>query len=273
MSAVTAPHISPGKQYSLVLHLALLVVMIFGLPDFLHKKLETEPEAISVQILPMAPVSNVKPQERVEPKPEKKPVEKEHTERKPTPEAHKVIEKPQPKPIPVPTKNAVKIPVKKMEKPVPKKTREEDPLASVLNSVKEEAKAEASKRPTEKSVTPQPNQNEAKSDNYNASMPLSMSEKDAIRQQLQRCWVVPAGAKDAQNLVVNLHITVGEDGTVTSVELSGDQGRYSSDSFFRAAADSAIRGVRECSPLKNLPSEKYGNWRDMDLTFDPKDVV
>ncbi len=49
--------------------------------------------------------------------------------------------------------------------------------------------------------------------------------------------------------------------------------RYNSDSFFRAAADSALRAVHECSPLKNLPPEKYDTWHYMELNFDPKDML
>ena len=43
--------------------------------------------------------------------------------------------------------------------------------------------------------------------------------------------------------------------------------------FFRAAADSARRAVQECSPLKNLSPEKYQTWRDMEMTFNPKDML
>jgi len=262
---------TPGKQYSLILHGILLLIMIFGLPNFFHRKIDNEPTAISVDILPIAPMSNVKPQEKSEPKPEKKPIEEKKTERKATAETRKVEPKPQEKPEPVKAKDVFKVPEKKPEKKVEKPKPKVDELDSVLKSVKETAKAEESKRPTEK-VT-QPNKTEAKSETYDNSQPLSMSEKDNIRSQFQRCWSVPAGAKDAQNLVVTLHITVNEDGSVTNVELSGDSSRYNSDSFFRAAADSAMRAVRECSPLKSLPTDKYGSWKDMELTFDPKDML
>jgi len=141
----------------------------------------------------------------------------------------------------------------------------------VLKSVKDTAKAEESKKPTES--THAKSQSRTTSQNYDASLPLSMSEKDAIRNQFQKCWDVPAGARDAYNLVVTLHIEVNEDGSVTKAELAHDESRYASDSFFRAAADSAIRAVQRCSPLKDLPADKYGNWRDMELTFDPKDML
>ena len=36
---------------------------------------------------------------------------------------------------------------------------------------------------------------------------------------------------------------------------------------------SAVRAVHKCSPLKNLPPEKYGSWREMEINFDPKEML
>jgi hypothetical protein len=52
-----------------------------------------------------------------------------------------------------------------------------------------------------------------------------------------------------------------------------EMGRYNSDTFYRAAADSAVRATHECSPLKNLPPDKYGSWKEMELTFNPADML
>lgn len=267
-------HNSKGMRYSAMLHGVILLLLIFGLPSFLQPKRDPEPMAISVDILPIAPISNVKPQEKTpdEPKP-KKPVEEKQTKPKPTPEAHKETpKKPDVTPLPTPVKKPeIKKPEKKKEEKKPEK-KKEDSLDDILKSVKDTAKTEESKKPTPKN-TPQPHQNAAKSDHYDPAMQLSMSETDAIRQQFEKCWDVPAGAKDAYNLVVTLSVHVQEDGSVISVELARDSGRYNSDSFFRSAADSAMRAVKRCSPLKNLPANKYSTWQEMELTFDPKDML
>jgi hypothetical protein len=101
-----------------------------------------------------------------------------------------------------------------------------------------------------------------------------MSEKDAIRSQIAQNWSMPAGAKDAHELIVVLRINLAQDGSVMKVELASDsKSRYDRDPFFRAAADSAIRAVRLSSPLKNLPPDKYDTWRDLELGFDPKEML
>ncbi len=66
------------------------------------------------------------------------------------------------------------------------------------------------------------------------------------------------------------------DGSVTKVELAADKARYYSDSFFRAAVDSAIRAVEQASPLKNLPADKYNvqdGWSEIDMDFDPHNML
>ncbi len=45
---------------------------------------------------------------------------------------------------------------------------------------------------------------------------LSASEVDLIREQISRCWNMPAGARDAKDLVVEFRVEVGPDGTVAA---------------------------------------------------------
>lgn len=99
---------------------------------------------------------------------------------------------------------------------------------------------------------------------------LTVSEVDMLRRQLERCWDIPIGARDAQNLVIKVHLVVNPDRTVRRAEIV-EKARYHSDSFFRAAADSALRAVHspDCTPL-NLPERKYASWKEIVVTFDPR---
>jgi hypothetical protein len=105
------------------------------------------------------------------------------------------------------------------------------------------------------------------------SMQLTQSELGALQQQLGRCWDLPASAKDAQNLVVYLDVVVNPDRTVASAEIV-DQGRMSSDPTYAAAARAAKRAVLSpaCTPL-DLPPEKYQEWQEMNIRFDPKEML
>ena len=59
----------------------------------------------------------------------------------------------------------------------------------------------------------------------------------------------------------------------TAEIVSEMKSRYLSDGAFKAAADSAIRAVHKSSPLKNLPADKYGSWKEFEINFDPKDLL
>jgi len=252
----------------------LVIIAIVGLPSIFLSH-PPEPTTITVDILPISEMSNVKPREALpEPKkPEEKPKEKEQT--KPAPPV-KAAEAPPPPPAPKPAEikkpeEKKKEPEKKPDKKEDKKTKpKEDDLAAILKSVKEAAQKEKTTKEKESSNQ---SQTAAKSERYDETMPMSLSEKDAIRSQIARCWNVPAGAKDAQDLIVTLHLQLELTGAVIAVELARDTARYNTDPFFRAAADSAMRAVRQCSPLQNLAPEKYGTWKDMELTFNPKDML
>jgi hypothetical protein len=100
---------------------------------------------------------------------------------------------------------------------------------------------------------------------------LTASEMDLVREQIARCWNINAGARDAKDLVVEIRASVEPDGTVTRADIV-DQGRMG-DPLWRAAAESARRAFFNplCTPLK-LPPEKYAIWKDLDVSFSPKDI-
>jgi outer membrane biosynthesis protein TonB len=265
-----------GRTYSAVLHFVFFLFIIFGLPEFLSPQIPEEPAVITVELLPITGITNVKPSD-TQPAPEIKPEEKPNEQKKPAPPV-KAAETPPPPP---PEKVAEKPMEKPKEKPVEKpkekppekkKPKPKDDLSAILKAVKDTAQKEKKedkkdKKPVEEATSPA----QAVSNQYNPTLPMSMSEKDAIMSQLAKCWSVPAGAKDAQNLVVMINAEYNSDGSVIKAELAqGSLLRYNTDDFFRAAADSAIRAVKMCSPLSGLPPEKYETWRMMELQFDPR---
>ena len=97
---------------------------------------------------------------------------------------------------------------------------------------------------------------------------LTISEKDAIRRQFYRCWIVPAGAKDLKDLVVSIRIKLNEEGEVINTKLLTNS--KLNNPFFRAASESAIRAVNhpECKKLQ-VPKKKYETWKEIILDFDP----
>lgn len=101
---------------------------------------------------------------------------------------------------------------------------------------------------------------------------LTATQIDLIRQTIRKCWHFPAGLKNAEELAVDIKMELSKDGSVKKAEIV-DKSRLNSDPDFRIAAENAYRAVLDpkCSPLP-LPPDKYEEWKDLELTFNPKDM-
>ena len=104
---------------------------------------------------------------------------------------------------------------------------------------------------------------------------LAVSEVDAFRAQIERCWSVPAGALDAQDLRVRLRIFMNRDGSLAAAPeiLERERMDQPGQEFFRTAAESARRAVLQCEPYGMLPPAKYDLWREIELTFNPRAML
>ena len=281
-----------GLYWSLGVHVALLGFAIFGLPSFFKKEIEPV-NMVTVELVPISSITNVpKAEEPVkakeepkkeEPKFEKKappppPPPVEETKPEPVPEKKPEPEKAEPHPDIEKKKPPEKPKVKEETKPKPpiekpKKKTDALDFDSVLKTVEKIEKKQAAEEKKEAKADESQKAKAKTSTLFDPSQSLSISERDAIIQQISQCWSIPAGAKDAQNLSVILHLSLEKDGTVRDVKIV-DTSRYGSgDTFYRAAVDSAVRAVLKCSPLKNLPQDKYDSWNEIEMNFDPKEML
>ena len=206
--------------------------------------------------LPEAKPEPPPPPKPPEPKPEAKPVEK--------------LEVPKPKEKPEPPRQVAKLEPKPEERKPEEKKYDPRQFDALLKNL----------APAQTVVTPDaPPQNPRVASARPSSQPraplgsqLTASELDLVRHQIARCWNVPAGARDAKDLVVEIKVAVDPDGTVRQATIV-DQGRLG-DSYFRAAAESARRAFfnPQCRPL-HLPPEKYAIWKDLVVDFSPRDIL
>jgi hypothetical protein len=95
---------------------------------------------------------------------------------------------------------------------------------------------------------------------------MTMSEVDALRARIAQCWTPPPGWVDPAEVRVVMIIALNADGSVAGVPqvVQAPLGRYA-----QTAPESAVRAVRSCAPYA-LPAEKYQDWKEVKITFDPK---
>ncbi|MCT8971738.1 cell envelope integrity protein TolA [Microbaculum marinisediminis] len=98
---------------------------------------------------------------------------------------------------------------------------------------------------------------------------LTVSEIDALRAQIARCWNPPVGVLDAGQMVVRIGMDLNPDGSLKGPPTLLNA---SSDPVFTVAAEAAIRAVNRCQPYF-LPPEKYSSWQQIHMSFDPRELL
>ena len=102
---------------------------------------------------------------------------------------------------------------------------------------------------------------------------LSLSEEDALKAQIFGCWSLPLGLPYQKNLLVRIKLRLRPDGTILRSEIL-DHVRMNKpgQSFYKVLAESALRAVRICQPLR-VPPTGYDRWKDLQLNFDANEML
>ncbi len=292
-----------GALLSAALHFIVILITIFGLPLF-NNEWEPPAEAIPVELAPVSELTNIpvrpepkKPVEKTEPKPEAKPEppKPEPTPPPPPPPApepeplpdeaiplpkDKVEEKPEPKPE-APPERVVKLdgPRPKVK---PKPRIQETPEDKLdLNKISALLNKEL-KDPSPKTEDSEEKPEDAPQDlpptqatRPTTSAQMTLSEIDSIRAQIEQCWIVPAGARYAEDLVVRVRIFLRPDGGLAQPPQVVNSLRMNTpgEEAYRTAAESAVRAIMKCEPFQNLPVDKFDRWQEIELNFDPRSML
>ena len=283
---------SSSIAISSALHISLVVLTALSLP-FLSKKPIDLPPIVSVELIqiteetniPFAPkakkiIEKVKEKEKKlvsEQAPPKK-VKKTKTKTVFSKKKNKMIEKQNPEAVPLPEKEVKKIKTKEEKKQNPEKVDNEvkqvsefekkdlfDPnnIAALIDKSKEET-AEIVK--TNNDITQDQIRNIENSK-------LSLSEEDALKAQIFGCWSIPLGLPYDENLLVRIKLKLKPDGSVTKTEIL-DHARMNKpgQGFYKVLAESALRAVRLCQPLR-VPASGYERWKELQLNFDAREML
>ncbi|MGH6968667.1 MAG: cell envelope integrity protein TolA [Stellaceae bacterium] len=260
------------------MHLLVVLAVVLGLPSVFQAHID-EDQPMVVELVNIGPKTLATMKAYTPPKAKAPPKAVQVEQRKPTPPQPPQSKPAPPPPPPAPKQAEVKTPEKppppkpevapqppRPPQPLPPQKRQEMAFDTLLKNLA--SKPLPQNQPNQQPATkPQPSSQPIAP----LGSQLSVSELDLVKQQIEQCWNVPAGARDAQNLTPEFRVSMNPDGTVRSATLMNPE--RLSDPFFQAAADSALRALRNpsCQPLK-LPPQKYDQWQTFTITFDPKDL-
>ena len=102
---------------------------------------------------------------------------------------------------------------------------------------------------------------------------LTLSQEDALKAQIFGCWSLPLGLPYHKYLLVRIKLKLKPDGTVLRTEIL-DHARMNQpgQGFYKVLAESALRAVRICQPLR-VPPTGYEKWKDLQLNFDANEML
>lgn len=274
---------------SIALHLATFLLFSFGLP-FFHKR-EPQEQIVTFEIVPVDSISNIKTQkvqkeEEVIEEKAKKVVKSKAEEAKPEPVKEEKKPEEKKEAIPAKEKKEEKKEEKpKDDKPKPKKTEPDKKKAppkkkaatksdmdALLKTLEKESEGKEDKA-RKRAVAEKSDAIEDAIGKFNEDKPLSLSERDTIKQQIQDKWNVPVGVQNASDILVTVYISLKPDGTVNQVKLLEVSCPSGFDVVCKAAGDSAVRAIWQASPLRNLAPARYDIWKEFNISFDPRDAL
>ena len=260
--------------YSLTFHSILVLLTILSLPFMLREPIDLPP-IVSVELIQISDKTNIPfaPKARKIIEETKKKEERVVSEQ--APPSEKAKEKPDRIPLPNQEKEKKEI-VKKKQNPEEiepeirqssefekKEIVDTNQIAALIDKAKE---IEAVKQEKTNKLT----QSNVKN---SFATGLTLSEEDALRAQIFGCWSVPLGLPYDKNLLVRIKLKLKKDGTIMKSEILDHQRmNRPGQKFYKILAESALRAVRMCTPLK-VPSSGYEKWKVLQLNFDVKKML
>ena len=260
--------------YSIVFHSLMIILTVLSLPFMLREPIDLPP-SVSVELIQISDKTNIPyaPKARKIIEETKKKEERVVSEQ--APPAAKAKEKPDRIPLPQEKQEKKEI-VKKKQNPEEikpeirqssefekKEIVDTNQIAALIDKAKED---EAVKKKKSDKITQSSKKN-------SFATGLTLSEEDALRAQIFGCWSVPLGLPYDQDLLVRIKLQLKKDGTIMKSEiLDHERMNRPGQKFYKVLAESALRAVRLCQPLK-VPPTGYDKWKDLQLNFNPTEML
>ena len=260
--------------YSLSFHVVMILLTILSLP-FMTRQPVDLPPIISVELIQISDKTNIPFAPKARKVIEKVKEEEKRVVSEQAPPAAKAKEKPDRIPLPKDEKEKREIIKKKQN---PKEIKPEIRQASEFEKkeiIDTNQIAALIDKAKEESAKVEKNENKLTQSSVKNSFAtgLTLSEEDALRAQIFGCWTVPLGLPYDDDLLVRIKLELKQDGTISKSEIL-DHVRMNrpGQKFYKILAESALRAVRICQPLK-VPQTGYEKWKNIQLNFNPTEML
>lgn len=101
--------------------------------------------------------------------------------------------------------------------------------------------------------------------------PLTGSELEGLRVSVGGCWNVGALSSEAQETTVTVFVAMNRDGKPDTGSIRMKSFEGGSQAAAKRVFDTARRAIIRCGAKGfGLPVEKYGQWREIEMKFNPE---
>ena len=263
-----------GLIFSITFHALMILLTVLTLPFMLREPIDLPP-IVSVELIQISDDTNIAYAPKARKVIEKVKEEEKRIVSEQAPPSAKAKEKPDRIPLPDEKKDEKKLIEKKQNpeeiKPQIRQSSEfekkeiidTNQIAALIDKAKEEA-----------AVTEKTSEKLTQSNVKNSfATGLTLSQEDALRAQIFGCWSVPLGLPYDTDLLVRIKLNLKKDGTVLKSEiLDHERMNKPGQKFYKILAESALRAVRLCQPLK-VPPTGYNKWKELQLNFNPTEML
>ncbi len=260
--------------YSIFFHTIIILLTILSLPFMLRQPIDLPP-IVSVELIQISDKTNIPYAPKARKVIEKVKEEEKRVVSEQAPPSPKAKEKPDRIPLPDDKKEEKKL-VKKKQNPeeIKPKIRQSSEFEKKEIIDTNEIAALIDKAKEEEALTEKTSSKLTQSSVKNSfATGLTLSQEDALRAQIFGCWSVPLGLPYDDNLLVRIKLKLKKDGTIMKSEILDHERMNRPDQrFYKILAESALRAVRICQPLK-VPPTGYEKWKDLQLNFDPTEML
>ena len=271
-----------GVIVSAVLHAGIITATLVSWPSALDLSIEEIPPTIPIELVTIAKENNVEAAVvEPEPIPEEVPAE-------PAPEIVAEASVPEPPPAEV------------APEPEPKAEPEPAPKPPVVSRAPENPAIPRPRPQPQPQARPQPAQNfdldsvialldnreprapapasapvaERANAGIGARNAMTMDIETNLKAQIRECWNLPVGAPRPEELIVQVRVLLARNGEPIQTSLTPESlAKARGNPYMNSAGEAAIRAVNVCAPYENLPADRYESWRELIMTFDPKELA
>lgn len=277
-----------GLIASLFFHALIAIFFFFGMPTIFERFPDKQDfltfEVVNISDIntPIAKSSDTKKikkeqkNTRIIPKASKKPaikqsekqVQKQSKKLEPKKDNKKIekIPEKQNKNSKKPKKQEIKKAKETKKKEITKK-QNIDPIESILKNLEEESKGNKVQA-NEKKLNTELEKKDKKS-NEQSVKEASINAAIIIQNKIEQNWINPVNTEDISGIKIIFNIKLSPNGDITSITEKEVICPYGSSSVCKIIAQSAMRSIKQSSPIENLPKEFYNSWKEKNIEFDP----